>query len=99
MSKVETLLKLVEDLSPNVPNSAVSDDQAKQYQKDGIRVQKAGNTTTLVNTKTNKKVIIRDDGHQVVAKKVQNGKPNGPDDKVRGTADDIQREVDWMKSK
>jgi hypothetical protein len=95
MTKASKLLSLLEDM----PGNNAVDPMQKQLQKDGIRTQKSGNTVTLTSIKTGKKVVLKDNGRQMVAKKIQNGKPNGPDDKFRGTAGDVQREIDWMKTK
>jgi len=99
MKKSELLLKLLtEVVDPAFMGGAV-DPLKKQLQRDGIRVQKSGNTVTLASTKTGKKVVLKDNGRQVSAKKIQNNRQNGPEEKTRGSAGDIQREIDWMKTK
>jgi hypothetical protein len=100
MSKAKTLQDLVaavhEADEPFVKK--IIDPMKKNLVKDGSRVTTTGKNANIQNLKNKRRVQVTDTGKELRIKRFDNGKP-GKEVKVRGTAQDLQKELNWAAKK
>lgn len=71
----------------------------KDAQKDGTQITKQGKNLVINNPRTKKKVTLTDTGKDVKVAHNSAGKTDGPAATVRGSTDDLQKELDWVRNK
>ena len=96
MSKVTSLLNLLDEVEQPFAQMALKPLE-KDIKKAGLRVTKTGRDVAIMNPKTKQKVIIKDDGKTLKARHMDGAQQVGKDDKIRGAAVELQKEIDSIK--
>lgn len=96
MSKAKALQELLNQVNeadePFVKK--LIDPLKKDLMKSGTRANTTGKNANIQNLKNKRRVQVTDNGKELRIKRFDKGKP-GKEVKVRGTAADLKREVDW----